>query len=948
MRQIYISTIFVIILIVTLSTLFFNRVKNGQVSYQKEILHTQVQKCGAHIENTIGDYESDLNRIIYKNINNIYRIFYDQPTMYSIGRDLEGFYAKYRDLITSISVFDEQDQFLGIYINENNDFVIDTFARKNKNELEPREIIKVNKSDYTSYFPYFQEGKLKGNIVVKIDLEKYLLRVFELYKINGLVYQWIINSEAEVVLSNFDQDYEIFELNRIADSIKNEAEGNLEHQLKFDNRSYRVISAFYPLNVINNDFGIVFSMNTGYLLDIFVKKYTILSAVIFILFAGLIAFLVFLIHKLKKNKSDLSSRLTRLKMILEHFPVGIMVLDKHGIIRMINQTGQRMLFLDKNEDLTGKNFNDQFPVTNKYLLEDSIVSGFDKNHFIHYVREGTEIVIYRKDEVKQIQGEELTISALMDVSPIEKSRKQEAAANQAKSDFLARMSHEIRTPMNGIIGMSENLLTDSLTRPSREKVKIIQKSAELLMNIINDILDISKIEAGKMMLEELPFSLSEELNNTIGLFKPLAEEKELEILVEIDSSVPERLIGDPFRLRQVISNLLSNAIKFTCDGIICLSVELMERYNNSLSLIFKVQDTGIGIAKENLTTIFGSYEQAGGSTSRKYGGTGLGMSISKQLVELMNGEIWIESPSSGSKNKNFPGTTVAFTIEAYSDEKIIKNYDFSSIKRFHQITALILSRKKDDSDRIHNVLDSFGVNYNYKVFDDNSMDSIISHIEEKSSLYQLIIIKDKPGHEGFGMALKLKENNISTRFPVILISSNDKQGNYLKCRSLDVDHYLIQPYDTHEVFNILRETFENIEDAKGILDQINKIRSNLKILVAEDNLISQRVVQSLFKHLGHEVDLANNGEEAEIMVKENTYDVVFMDILMPVKDGLTATSEIRKSGNNVTIVAMTGSGEAEKRDLALKTGMNDYITKPVKVEAIKHLLIKWFSETIEA
>ncbi len=947
MRKIYIIAILAITVIVVFIALLFTKVKEGQVNYQKNLLLSQVEKCGNHVEKTINNYESDLNRIIFKHIDEIHTIFEEQEAMFNISRDLESFYAKYRDLITSISVYDNENRFLGIYINEHDDFVVDTFARQSDNYLESKDIIKVNKSSYQRYFPYFRNGELHGNIIIQIDLWKYMDNVFELYRVDGLIYQWLLDTGGNIIFSNFKQDTDIKEIGRISDSLSNDCTGSIEHHIVYGDKVLESISSYYSLNIINNDLGIVFSMNSGHLLDMFLQRYFYLSVAIVLIFLSLGGYLIFILHKRQNSGENIQTDLIKLKMILEHFPIGIMVLDSEGIIKMINQTGQRMLFINKNEDLTGKKFDDQFFISNNYLLEAGISNGLDMNHFIHYVRDGNEIVIYRKDEIKQIQGEELTIAALMDVSFFEKSRKKEAAANQSKSDFLAKMSHEIRTPMNGIIGMTESLLLDNLEKESLEKVEIVNKSAELLLTLINDILDFSKIEAGKMMLEEIPFTLSEELNITSELFKPMADEKGLEFITIIKPGVPDKLIGDPFRIRQVISNLLSNAIKFTSSGRVELTIDTLEKYGKGIILLITVEDTGVGIEKNKIDTIFSNYNQATGGTSRKYGGTGLGMAISKQLVELMNGEIWIESPVRRQRNNGSPGTKLSFTVEVYSDEKLNKNYDFGAIRQFNQITALILSRKKDESDQIHKVLDSFGINYKYRLYDDNTIDSVIYHIEQKADLYQVIILKDKPDADAFGMALQLKENNISLRYLIIMLSSNEKAGNYLKCRSLDVDHYLIKPYDSHEIFDIFHQTFPNIEDEKGVLDQINKIRSNLKILIAEDNIINQRVVQSLFKHLGHEVEIANNGEEAVLMAKENTYDVIFMDILMPVMDGMTATEAIRKSGNDVTIIAMTGSDESEKRDEAFSVGMNDYLKKPVKVEAIKHLLIKWFSESLE-
>jgi signal transduction histidine kinase/CheY-like chemotaxis protein len=949
MRRILFIVGFVILSVAGFNIFFFIHLRKVQLDYQKDVLMEQTLLCGERVEKIIAAYESDLNRIIFRNIKIIHTIFSSEREMRRVTRELEGFYSKYRDLITNISVYDNQDRYLGVYINEVDEFVIDTFARQQQNALEPRDMIVKKNGRYFTYFPYFENNSLRGNIVVEINLEKYVGLVFELYLIEGIQWQWIINTEGEVLFTNSESVIEYTALEAISDSIFEESYGIIEADYRIDGKHSHVINAYYPLNVLNNDLGVVFSTNTTRFTRIFNRNSTI-----YILLSGLIllGLIFYLIRHLSRNdlrERGYSGEVIRLNMILEQFPIGIMITDKDGVIRTLNRTGQKMLFVKRDEDIIGKKLDEQFMVPNKYLLKEGMESGFDENHFIHYVKDGNEIVIYRKDNHVFIAGEELTISALVDVSPLEKSRKQEAAANVAKSDFLARMSHEIRTPMNGIISMTDSLMKTRLSPEQSEMAVIIRKSSDLLMNVINDVLDFSKIEAGKLMLEEIPFNLEEEVNLSLELFRPLAKEKNLTINFDVKPDVPSRLIGDPFRLRQVINNLLSNSVKFTETGFINLNIRLAERAANRLSLLVSVEDTGIGIEKEALPKIFARYEQARATRGSIYGGTGLGTSIARQLVEMMNGEIWVESPSGLSSDPRCPGSRFSFTLELHSDEKHQKKIDFSAHTSLHKVTALILSGIKDNTDQVHRVLDSFGVNFVYRLFDEKSLDSTIYHITQHRDLYQFIILKDKPGHSAFPLAQKLYESRLYEHFPLIMISSADAQGNYLKSRNLGVDHYLIQPYEPSEILAIVNEYFPGVKNDKALGPLAQKIPENLRILVAEDNLINQRVVQAIFKHLGYEVSLAGNGSKAVEMLRAQDYDIVFMDLIMPEMDGITAVRAIRQSDTTIPMIAMdAATNEDDNRKEAEKAGFNDFIEKPVRAEAVKALLIKWFSRSGES
>ena len=947
MKKVIYIAIPLLLIIIILNFLLVQNIKNQHIQFHKENLRNQTKLCGDYIENTISNYDNELNKIIFNNNDKFHLIFKDHKSITEVLSELKKFYTNNRHLLSNISIYDDSINYLGVYIKDNDEFVVDTFSRQRYNILQERQLIQERNGRFFSYFPYYQNNVLVGNLVAEINLHKYLNSVFKLFYFDNIQWQWIVNSNSEILFPAYLENSSVNLLDSISNEIKKENQGTLIHEFyNTEGGKRRLLSSYYPLSILTNDLGLVFSVFTDKIITPFSGKYQLLILGNILLFSLLVIFAAVNYFKEIKKNENLSIKLLSQKIILEHFPIGVMILDKVGVITNINLTAQRMLFLETDHDIIGKNFNDHFFVSNKYLLKEGVTLPFDYNHLLLYEKDGNEIVIYRKEIKTFIAGEELIISALIDVSPFEKSRKQEAAANMAKSDFLAKMSHEIRTPMNGIIGMTETLLRGDLPVKYKEQVIIIKRSSTLLMNVINDILDFSKIEAGKMMLEEIPYNLDDEVKLTMDLYKSLADERNIEIKYSIKPKVPLSLIGDPFRLRQVLSNLLSNAIKFTENGIVMITVDFIDKNNNSLILLFSVEDTGVGISKENISKIFSSYEQEKTSISRKYGGTGLGTSIARQLVEMMNGEIWVESPGTLSKNPEFPGSKFSFTIETYSNEKLPKKYDFSKIDQYQKISALILSKVRDADDRISRILDSFGINYNYSLYQDNTIHEVIEHIKQNQDIYQLIVIKDKPGHDGFILAQKLRDNRLTDNFLIIMVSSHDKYGNYLKSRNLGIDYYLIQPYESNEIFKILQENFTAIPERTSFVSQIYQIRPDLNILVVDDNIINQRVIQAVFKHLGYEVDIAVNGYEAVKLSKLQNYDIIFMDLIMPEMDGFLAAQEIRKFNTTIPIIALSAADDQNTVNEALKSGMNEYLLKPVKVETVKQLLIKRFSESI--
>lgn len=657
-------------------------------------------------------------------------------------------------------------------------------------------------------------------------------------------------------------------------------------------------------------------------------------------------------EELTKSELALKQSYRQLQNILEASPiaVGVYHLSSQKTV-FSNLTCANMFGFNLDEWLahnpvdSWKNDEDRERYIQEYRLSGRVATSevimVRKDHSEFWVLLTWERIIFK--------GQKHILFWVVDIDAQKKAQLLLEQATQSKSDFLANMSHEIRTPMNAVVGFSHLALQTKLTDQQYDYVSKIQRAGHNLLRVINDILDLSKIEAGKLDVESIPFSLDDVLEHLCDLLRFKAEEKGLEILLFHPWELPRSLKGDPLRLGQVLTNLVSNAIKFTDEGEVSIYVEELVQADGLVTLRFSVKDTGIGLSDDEMGRLFKPFSQADSSTTREYGGSGLGLVISKQLVELMEGEIEVTS----SKGK---GSCFSFTCQFeldVDDQQVSTN-----LCPLEGVRVLIV----DDSEACRDVLSSIACNLGMYCYTVSSGEAAIAELnrchQANEASYDLLLLDwHMPGLDGLDCARQIKAMSNSHPLPALLMVTADHQERVLDQGHDELlDGFLLKPVSPSLLLSAIKNALdlapEVISRDRGESERVtldlNEI-AHKQILLVEDNVINQQIALEMLSKFDFTIVVAENGREAVDRIKQEAFDLVLMDIQMPIMDGIEATREIRRflPGKNLPIIAMSANAMPEDYQRSLNAGMNEHLNKPIEPDQLYSALCRWLTPPSE-
>jgi CheY-like chemotaxis protein/signal transduction histidine kinase len=926
------------LLLIVVMALFYSSLYRNQIEYSNKILDRQVMIAGSDIDNTSMYIVSDLTEIDFsEDITD----FFTNPLVNERAREkMKLYYSRYEDIVVGLMLFNtEGDVYTLFKDEERNSWLDGSYRAQTVPQIYTTEKLEPDRDKYKFYLPVLKDGQILGNLVITVDLNRFFSRIFVKYDLEQYQWQWVVNDTGAVVFDNNEVRASYNRLDRITLALEDGNSGRLTHIMKNDNNTSEIISSFYPVNIFGIDYGIVFSAPTDFFQKYIVRNSIILGIVTVLAILFIILSFRYFVRKQARRLNITSESEESLLAVIDQMPVGFIIYNTGREIIRANSKAAALFSYGSEKEMTGR----LVPDLSRNDYPGDFPERFSHGRVIKLPGSDGDKIIFLNSVPVRYLGEEVTMEVLIDVTSLELARRQEADANIAKSELLARMSFEIRTPLNGILGMTEMLTRADLPEESKEIARLLRRSADLLLSIINDIFDVSKMETGKMILDEIPFRLREEVAYCLNLVRRENPEALVNFVSQVDQSVPENLIGDPYRLRQVITNLLNNSLAGTQTGDIKLGCRVMRSEGNQFTLEFTISDTGNNYTRAEIKKLFGDYIANLAERSEWSEDLKLGPILARQLTELMGGSLTAESPAGVDASGQEKGLKVIFTIKVHLNEKIAKHLDLGNYRDAMDIRTLAITGTNGRDDDFLSIMHRIGLPVSVTSFQKHTISQIKTSLASEQGRYILLVIFDEPDTDGFQAAKALMDAGLTGEHIVLMFTSRDPKGHYARCVDLGIDHLLVKPFAVEDLLNVLKDHFPAF---RGPSARLSGNKADLpEILVVDDNYLNRKVVGSLLRVLGVKAEFASGGAEAIDMAREKSYDLILMDLIMPETDGFEAARTIIGFDRNTQIIALSADTMPETRQKAEKTGMKELLSKPVTVEELRRVIDRYHKET---
>ncbi|MDR1865421.1 MAG: response regulator [Bacteroidales bacterium] len=843
---------------------------------------------------------------------------------------VEDFYLRY-PFVRNVSLYDRQGNVFNISMDDAGNFIKDEYGSR-MTVLRSREEVVTDKEEYACVFPLFWEETLVGNMSVGLNIQSFQEYLYAPCLEKEHCRTTTVLSREQYVTFPVEAELTLSGMEDVIAGMERQERGFVVGEMKGGKHSVKVLSCYERLPYSGHFFGIVCSND--------ISRLTRSAWCFFLLTGFLLSGLTLLaLAVLRRTFRDLRTanrekehQITLLLRFYRNAPVGLILM--HGnTLAMVNEMALSVFSEFIRPDDAGKPLDRiSFPPG---LLEDAGGEPDTKEWTLFtFEKFGTEMHLLKKRTNLTVDNESYVILIFSDITALEQNRKNAIRSEIAKSELLSRISADFRRPIDRIKDAIA-LLTQQY--PQDTTISYIVSSVKSISETIANMQDFGDIEAGNITLDEIPFDIGKATKEVAECYRAETLRKNIGLQVHIPPSTIRNIVGDPERFKQILHQLLSNAVKFTDEGEVRISLESTLLEDHQALVRCSVADTGRGMNKKQLKNLFSidAREKEGESI-------GLGIIIAKQLVNIMDGNILVSSPSSISVHPDKPGSQFFFTILCHVDRYHNKRLDFSSIDSYDKLGVLIITTNVHDVRHRINFLQRRSIQPDVFIYGKETNTLLINKLTIDKDRYRLVIIETNNSETGYEIATAIFEKDLTKQFIFVFVDAYEQKGNYLKAKSLQMDYYWGSREDLSGFDNIIKTHFPHLFHPADEAEENKHLRRDLRILVSENNSLSQTVANLVFKNLGYRIDFARNETELNECLAANTYDIVFVDLKFPPSDGFVVAGNLRKSGYTFPIIAMTSTLNKDNiRDIS-NSGMNDYVQKPLNPDTVRNVLYKWF------